>query len=179
MAQQTSSRAYYEACRKRKLVNSGIFNRKTQKAEGFKRLPLFCIYIKFPAVTKLDRAVGFLIHAVGFLTRAVGKLFHAVAIVTRAVAIVTRAVAFVIRAVAIVIRTVSFVTGAVVNVIGNSRRGTYVSVEPFHLSCYLDEQTFRFNERKGKDVERFIKTLESITGKRLTYKQLIGDYLSC
>jgi len=27
-------------------------------------------------------------------------------------------------------------------------RGTYVSVEPFHLFRYLDEQAFRFNERK-------------------------------
>jgi len=27
-------------------------------------------------------------------------------------------------------------------------RGTYVSVEPFHLFLYLDEQAFRFNERK-------------------------------
>jgi transposase-like protein len=29
-------------------------------------------------------------------------------------------------------------------------KGTYVSVEPFHLGRYLDEQMFRFNERKGK-----------------------------
>src|ERR1035441_346319 len=27
-------------------------------------------------------------------------------------------------------------------------KGTYVSVEPFHLFRYLDEQRFRFNERK-------------------------------
>jgi len=28
-------------------------------------------------------------------------------------------------------------------------KGTYVSIEPFHLFRYLDEQTFRFNNRKG------------------------------
>jgi transposase-like protein len=33
--------------------------------------------------------------------------------------------------------------------------GTYVSVEPFHLFRYLDEQTFRFNERKLTDAQRF------------------------
>src|ERR1041385_36280 len=37
-------------------------------------------------------------------------------------------------------------------------KGTYVSVEPFHLFRYLDEQTFRFNARKGKDADRFVKT---------------------
>src|SRR4029079_18057024 len=36
-----------------------------------------------------------------------------------------------------------------------SIRGTYVSVEPFHLFRYLDEQTFRFNTRKGTDADRF------------------------
>lgn len=36
-------------------------------------------------------------------------------------------------------------------------KGTYVSVEPFHLFCYLDEQSFRFNFRKGNDQERFLE----------------------
>src|SRR5205807_10021602 len=31
-------------------------------------------------------------------------------------------------------------------------KGTYVSVEPFHLFRYLDEQSFRFNNRKGTDA---------------------------
>jgi len=30
-----------------------------------------------------------------------------------------------------------------------SLKGTYVSVEPFHLFRYLDEQAFRFNSRQG------------------------------
>jgi hypothetical protein len=56
-----------------------------------------------------------------------------------------------------------------------SIKGTYVSVEPFHLFRYLDEQTFRFNERKGKDADRFIRTVQGVAGKRLTYEELIGD----
>lgn len=53
-------------------------------------------------------------------------------------------------------------------------RGTYVSVEPFHLFRYLDEQAFRFNYREENDAWRFLKTVASIVGKRLTYSQLIG-----
>lgn len=49
---------------------------------------------------------------------------------------------------------------------------TYVSVEPFHLSKYVDEQVFRFNERKGNDKDRFLKAVGLISGKRLTYKEL-------
>ena len=53
--------------------------------------------------------------------------------------------------------------------------GTYISVEPFHLFRYLDEQSFRFNNRKGmKDADRFLLALSQITGKRLTYKSLTG-----
>jgi len=34
--------------------------------------------------------------------------------------------------------------------------GTYVGVEPFHLFRRLDEQSFRYNNRKNKgDRERF------------------------
>lgn len=55
-----------------------------------------------------------------------------------------------------------------------SIKGTYVSVEPFHLFRYLDEQTFRFNTRKGTDADRFVKAAAALTGKRLTYDELIG-----
>jgi transposase-like protein len=54
-------------------------------------------------------------------------------------------------------------------------KGTYVSVEPFHLFRYLDEQAFRYNERKGTDRERFMETLFSVVGRRLTYRQLTGN----
>jgi hypothetical protein len=50
----------------------------------------------------------------------------------------------------------------------------YVSVEPFHLLRYLDEQSFRFNNRTGNDSDRFLKAAQNITGKRVTYKQLTG-----
>lgn len=53
-------------------------------------------------------------------------------------------------------------------------RGTYVSVEPYHLFRYLDEQSFRFNDRKVTDADRFTKVLKQVTGKRIEYKDLIG-----
>lgn len=56
-------------------------------------------------------------------------------------------------------------------------KGTYVSVEPYHLFRYLDEQAFRFNERKVKDADRFIRTVKQVTGKRLTYEELTGGSL--
>lgn len=53
-----------------------------------------------------------------------------------------------------------------------SLKGTYVSVEPFHLSAYVDEQAFRFNERKDDDGGRFVKALAHAPGRRLTYAEL-------
>jgi transposase-like protein len=55
-----------------------------------------------------------------------------------------------------------------------SIKGTYVSVEPFHLFRYLDEQAFRFNERTEHDGARFAKTLRQVVGKRVTYDALTG-----
>jgi transposase-like protein len=52
--------------------------------------------------------------------------------------------------------------------------GTYVNVEPFHLFRYLDEQAFRFNERKDDDQGRFIKALRGVVGKGLKYAKLIA-----
>jgi transposase-like protein len=53
--------------------------------------------------------------------------------------------------------------------------GTYVSVEPFHLFRYLDEQTFRYNNRKDiDDAGRFSRALSQVTGKRLTYAEVTG-----
>ena len=58
-------------------------------------------------------------------------------------------------------------------------RGTYVSVEPFHMFRYLDEQVFRFNHRGSKkvpvsDLDRFDRALSQVVGKRLTYSELTG-----
>lgn len=53
--------------------------------------------------------------------------------------------------------------------------GTYVSVEPFHLFRYLDEQMFRFNNRKElNDAGRFDLAVRQIVGKRITFAQLTG-----
>jgi hypothetical protein len=52
--------------------------------------------------------------------------------------------------------------------------GTYISVEPFHLFRYLDEQAFRYNNRKATDAERFVMVMKQIVGKRLTYDELTG-----
>jgi transposase-like protein len=52
--------------------------------------------------------------------------------------------------------------------------GTYISVEPFHLFRYIDEQAFRFNNRKLTDGERFDIGVREIVGKRLTYAELTG-----
>src|SRR6266576_2141359 len=54
-------------------------------------------------------------------------------------------------------------------------KGTYVNVQPFHLFRYLDEQAFRFNERKDNDKGRFLKAIASFAGKRLMYSNLIGQ----
>lgn len=54
--------------------------------------------------------------------------------------------------------------------------GTYISVEPFHLFRYLDEQAFRFNRRKANDSERFFEVLTMVVGKRVQYKELIGKF---
>ena len=58
-------------------------------------------------------------------------------------------------------------------------KGTYISVEPFHLFRYLDEQVYRYNNRGNKenpvnDGERFQKALSQIAGKRLTFAEVTG-----
>jgi transposase-like protein len=52
--------------------------------------------------------------------------------------------------------------------------GTYVSVEPFHLFRYIDEQAFRFNNRRLTDWGRFSELLKQISNKRLTYAEVTG-----
>jgi transposase-like protein len=56
-------------------------------------------------------------------------------------------------------------------------RGTYISVEPFHLFRYLDEQSFRYNGRKLSDAERFAVVCSQIAGRRLTWDRLTGKDL--
>ena len=53
--------------------------------------------------------------------------------------------------------------------------GTYISVEPFHLFRYIDEQAFRYNNRKGmNDLDRFKLALSQVMGKRLTWNAVTG-----
>jgi ISXO2-like transposase domain len=52
--------------------------------------------------------------------------------------------------------------------------GTYIFVMPFHLFRYLDEQTFRFNNRDLDDSMRFRLSLRGVSGRRLTYTRLTG-----
>ena len=62
--------------------------------------------------------------------------------------------------------------------------GTYVSIEPFHLFRYVDEQAFRFNNRKDNDGEpltdsdRFDLAVRQIIGKRLTWDEVTGKTAS-
>src|SRR3984893_2085243 len=56
-------------------------------------------------------------------------------------------------------------------------KGTYVSVEPFHLQAYADEQAFRYNNRKMDDVDRFSIALSQIAGRRVTWAELTGKTL--
>ena len=57
--------------------------------------------------------------------------------------------------------------------------GTYVSIEPFHLFRYLDEQVFRYNNRATKtnpltDADRFSAVLSQVAGRRVTYAEVTG-----
>lgn len=57
--------------------------------------------------------------------------------------------------------------------------GTYISVEPFHLFRYLDEQIFRYNHRATKkrfvgDSDRFRMVVAGLQDKRLTFDELTG-----
>ena len=55
--------------------------------------------------------------------------------------------------------------------------GTYISVEPYHLKSYLDEQAFRFNNRNMNDLQKFVYGMRKCVGKRLTYAELTGKTL--
>ena len=61
-----------------------------------------------------------------------------------------------------------------VRLVVRDKDGTYVSVEPFHLFRYLDEQSYRFNNCRMTDAERFDLAVKGIVGKRLMFDQLTG-----
>lgn len=53
-------------------------------------------------------------------------------------------------------------------------KGTYISVEPWHLHRYMVEQTYRYNTRKWTDRQRFEGVLRMVAGKRLDYVTLVS-----
>ncbi len=50
--------------------------------------------------------------------------------------------------------------------------GTYISVMPWQLFRYVDEQVFRFNERRKTDRQRFDEVMKRVIGRRLQYAEL-------
>jgi hypothetical protein len=53
--------------------------------------------------------------------------------------------------------------------------GTCMSVEPFHLFRNIDEQAFRYNNRKDMDDgDRSVTAMTQMVGKRLTFAELTG-----
>ena len=53
-------------------------------------------------------------------------------------------------------------------------KGTYTHCEPFHLQRYVDEEVFRFNQRKDNDAGRFDDVMSHVAGRRLTWRLLCG-----
>jgi hypothetical protein len=54
--------------------------------------------------------------------------------------------------------------------------GTYISVEPFHLDRYVDEQVFRFNRRKEHDdAGRFKSVTKDFVGRHLILCRTEGE----
>lgn len=62
-----------------------------------------------------------------------------------------------------------------VRILSSAIHGTYVSIEPFHVFRYIDEQAFRFNNRGDTDARRFLAALGGTIDKRLTYSELTGQ----
>lgn len=53
-------------------------------------------------------------------------------------------------------------------------RGTYISVQPYHLFRYLDERVLAFNLRELDDYSRFVNVLQAGIGRRVTWSELTG-----
>lgn len=51
-------------------------------------------------------------------------------------------------------------------------KGTYTHCEPFHLQRYVDEEIFRYNDRKDNDAGRFARVMSRVPGRRITYRKL-------
>ena len=51
-------------------------------------------------------------------------------------------------------------------------KGTYTHIDPRHLSRYVSERVFCFNERELTDAERMRSVVAGVVGRRLTYAEL-------
>jgi transposase-like protein len=63
------------------------------------------------------------------------------------------------------------------SLLDRSVHGTYIKPEPHHLFRYVDEQAYRFNQRGGTDLTRFLELVTRIAGKRLTWDELTTSHL--
>jgi len=64
---------------------------------------------------------------------------------------------------------------AVHGVLQRGLNGTYIAVAPFHLTRYVAEQVFRFNERWVNDGGRFAEVMSRVGGNRLTWRVLTNQ----
>lgn len=55
-----------------------------------------------------------------------------------------------------------------------SIKGTYIAIAPKHLQTYLDERAFAYNNREDHDLYRFVMAVRQVSGRRLTYKELVA-----
>lgn len=60
-------------------------------------------------------------------------------------------------------------------VLKRSLVGTWHHVSPKHLSRYVDETSFKWNNRKVNDGERTRIAVALVGGKRLTYRKAIAQ----
>lgn len=51
-------------------------------------------------------------------------------------------------------------------------KGTYVACAPYHLTAYVDEEVWRFNNRRFDDGTRFERIMACVLGRRITYRLL-------